>query len=193
MFSWFHFLTYALITAGTPGPNNIASMSNASQVGLKKSLPFNLGILTGFCIITVVCTAFFNLLAVFIPVIELPMLIIGAAYMLYLAWATFKSSPDIKEKQTHAGFVSGLLLQFINPKLYIYFIVSMEVYIMPYFKEQPLILFGFALFLAFLGCAFNILWAAFGSAFRWLFFKHARVINTIMALLLVYCSVSLFL
>lgn len=193
MFSWFHFLAYALITAGTPGPNNIASMTHASRVGFKNALPFNLGILTGFCVITVGCTAFFKLIAEFIPVIEAPMLIIGAVYMLYLAWHTFKSSSDIKEKQTRGGFVSGLLLQFVNPKLYIYFIVSMEVYIMPYFKDQPLPLFGFALFLAFLGCAFNILWAAFGSAFRWLFSKHARVVNTIMALMLVYCSVSLFL
>lgn len=193
MFSWFHFLTYALITAGTPGPNNIASMSNASRVGFKKCLPFNLGILTGFSLITVVCTAFFGLIAVYIPVIELPMLILGAIYMLFLAWETFKNSSDIKEKPSRGGFISGFLLQFINPKLYIYCIVSMEAYIMPFFKGQPLLLFGFALFLAFLGFAFTVLWAGFGSAFRWLFSKHARVVNSIMALLLVYCSVSLFL
>lgn len=27
MFNWFAFLTYAVITAATPGPNNIMSMS----------------------------------------------------------------------------------------------------------------------------------------------------------------------
>ena len=29
MFPWYAFLTYAVITAATPGPNNIMSMSNA--------------------------------------------------------------------------------------------------------------------------------------------------------------------
>ena len=33
MFSWFSFLTYAVVTAVTPGPNNIMSMSNGSRKG----------------------------------------------------------------------------------------------------------------------------------------------------------------
>lgn len=33
MFSWIQFLAYAAVTAGTPGPNNIMSMSNASRKG----------------------------------------------------------------------------------------------------------------------------------------------------------------
>ena len=43
MFSWFSFLTYAIVTAVTPGPNNIMSMSNASRKGFHRALPFNLG------------------------------------------------------------------------------------------------------------------------------------------------------
>ena len=39
----------------------------------------------------------------------------------------------------------------------------------------------------------TLCWSAFGSAFKWLFSKHARVVNLVMALLLVYCAVSLFL
>lgn len=45
MFSWIGFLSYVFITAFTPGPNNIMSMSNASRLGFKKAFPFNLGIL----------------------------------------------------------------------------------------------------------------------------------------------------
>ena len=56
-----------------------------------------------------------------------------------------------------------------------------------------MILLLFALLLAFIGFAFTLAWAAFGSVFRLLFSRHARVVNTIMALLLVYCAVSLFL
>ncbi len=193
MFNWFQFLTYAVITAATPGPNNLMSLSWGARKGFKKALTFNLGIGAGFAVASLLCTLFCSMLSSFIPKIQLPMKLIGAAYMLYLAWKTFTASPDIEEKSGEFGFVSGFLLQFVNPKLYIYCIVSMETYILPFFQGQWLTLALFALLLAFIGFLFTILWSAFGSTFRVLFSKHARVTNTIMALLLVYCAVSLFL
>ena len=193
MFPWYAFLTYAVITAATPGPNNIMSMSNAGRLGFRRALPFNLGIWVGFTIVMVLCTLFCTALSALIPAIRLPMLVLGAAYMLYLAWGTFRSSDVIQEDHSREGFLSGLLLQFINPKIYLYGVMSMEAYILPYYGGQPVILFLFALLLAFIGFMFTLAWAAFGSVFRLLFSRHARVVNTIMALLLVYCAVSLFL
>lgn len=192
MFSWANFLTYAIITAVTPGPNNIMSMSNAGRIGLKKSLPFNMGIWVGFSIVMLVCTFFCNTLSAFIPRIKLPMLIIGALYMLWLAWKTFRSSSEFNEDHSRSGFLSGLLLQFINPKIYIYCIVSMEAYILPFYQGAWGKLIFFALLLAFIGFAFTVCWAVFGSVFKMLFSKYAKVTNTVMALLLVYCAVSLF-
>ena len=192
MFNWFSFLTYAVTTAVTPGPNNIMSMSNGSRRGFRGALPFNLGIGVGFSIVMLLCTAFCSFLSSAIPKIKTPMLLAGAAYMLYLAWETFRSSGDLEENHSGDGFLSGLLLQFINPKIYIYGIMSMEVYILPYYHGQPLQLAGFALLLALIGFLFTLCWSAFGSVFKWLFCSHAKAVNTIMALLLVYCAVSLF-
>ena len=193
MFPWYSFLTYAVITAATPGPNNIMSMSNAGRLGFRRALPFNFGIWVGFTIVMVLCTLFCTALSALIPAIRLPMLVLGAAYMLYLAWGTFRSSDVIQEDHAREGFRSGLLLQFINPKIYLYGIMSMEAYILPYYSGQPAVLLFFALLLAFIGFVFTLAWAVFGSVFRLLFSRHARVVNTIMALLLVYCAVSLFL
>ena len=120
MFNWFAFLTYAVITAATPGPNNIMSMSNGGRLGFKGALPFNFDILAGFAAVMLICTAFCSTLTELIPAVKTPMLIAGAAYMLHLAWS------------------------------------------------------------------------AFGSAFRLLFSRHTKSVNTIMALLLVYCAASLF-
>ena len=192
MFQWVSFLTYACITAVTPGPNNLMSMSTAGKKGFKGALPFNFGIWIGFCMVTVLCTAFCNVLSAVIPRIKLPMLIIGALYMLYLAWGTYRSSGHLEEGTAQGEVLSGLLLQFINPKLYIYCIVSMEAYILPHFQGQALPLLGFALLLASIGAAFTVAWAAFGSIFKWLFATHTKLVNTIMALLLVYCAISLF-
>ena len=95
MFSWLHFLTYAITTAATPGPNNIMSMSNGNRLGFKKAIPFNLGIWVAFTILMILGATFCSLLLTFIPKIKLPMLIIGACYMLYLAWGTFRSPHKI--------------------------------------------------------------------------------------------------
>ena len=141
----------------------------------------------------VACTLFCTALSTLIPTIRLPMMILGAAYMLYLAWGTFRSSDVIQEDHSREGFLSGLLLQFINPKIYLYGILSMEAYVLPYYEDRPVILFLFALLLAFIGFVFTLCWSAFGSVFRRLFSQYARIVNTIMALLLVYCAVSLFL
>lgn len=193
MFPWYAFLTYAVVTAATPGPNNIMSMSNGNRLGFRGALPFNFGIWAGFTIVMVSCTLFCTALSTLIPTIRLPMMILGAAYMLYLAWGTFRSSDVIQEDHSREGFLSGLLLQFINPKIYLYGILSMEAYVLPYYEDRPVILFLFALLLAFIGFVFTLCWSAFGSVFRRLFSQYARIVNTIMALLLVYCAVSLFL
>ncbi len=193
MFNCFNFLTYAIITAITPGPNNIMSMSNASRLGFKKSLSFNLGIWVGFSLVMLICTFFCSILTSFIPKIKLPMLIVGSLYMLWLAWKTFRSSSELPEDYSRSGFVAGLLLQFINPKIYIYCIVSMDAYILPFYHGNWSLLIFFALFLAFIGFISTLCWSLFGSAFRVLFSKYAKITNSVMAILLVYCALSLFL
>lgn len=192
MFNWLAFLTYAFITAATPGPNNIMSMSNGGRLGFRGALPFNFGIWAGFSAVMLLCTAFCTTLTNLIPAVKTPMLIAGAAYMLHLAWGTFRSSGVIDEDHSRSGFYAGMLLQFINPKIYIYGIMSMQAYILPFYAGEPLTLALFALLLAFIGFAFTLCWSAFGSAFCLLFSRHTKTVNTIMALLLVYCAASLF-
>ncbi len=193
MFNWLNFLSYAVVTAVTPSPNNIMSMSNAGRLGLRRSFPFNLGIGVGFSAVMIICTFFCNMLSDIIPAIKTPMLFIGAIYMLWLAWKTLKSSSLIEENTSRSGFISGVLLQFINPKIYIYCIMSMEAYILPYYQGQWAVLIAFALLLAFIGFLFTLCWALFGSMFKLLFSKYAKITNFIMAGLLVYCAISLFL
>lgn len=192
MFPWIPFLTYAVVTAVTPGPNNLMSLSNGSRKGFWGALPFNLGILAGFSVVMLLCTAFCSLLYAWLPKIRTPMLVVGAAYMLFLAWETLRSGEITSIAGFRGGFLSGLLLQFVNPKIYLYGMMSMEAYILPFYQGRPVLLVCFALLLAGIGFAFSLLWSAFGSAFQRLFSRRAKQVNTGMALLLVYCAVSLF-
>jgi threonine/homoserine/homoserine lactone efflux protein len=169
------------------------SMSNAVHFGLKNSYPFNLGCFAGFFTVMLMCTIFSSTLFNYIPQVKIYMLAIGASYMLYLAWKIFKSSFEIKlDKPGKTSFISGLLFQFVNPKLYIYAITVMSVYILPVFNSK-MILAGFSFLLALVGITSTLVWALFGEAFHRLLHNNSRVVNTIMSLLLVYCAVSLFL
>ena len=69
----------------------------------------------------------------------------------------------------------------------------MEAYILPYYQGDWVALILFSLLLAFIGFAFTLCWSMFGSVFKLLFSKYAKVTNLIMAGLLVYCAISLFL
>ena len=188
------FLSYVLVTTFTPGPNNIMSMSNASRYGFKKSIMFNVGIFFGFFIIIALCSVFSVALYSLIPSIKPIMTCIGAVYILWLAWKTYKSKPhceNANKKRTNT-FLSGLLLQFVNPKVIIYGVTTVSTFIVPYYKSV-LVLTNFSAFLAFVGFVATCCWSLFGSVFQKFLVKNDKVVNIVMALLLVYCAVSLFL
>jgi len=192
VFPWPSFLSYIIIVAYTPGPNNIMSMNNAKNVGFRRGMVFNCGIFTGFLVVMVLCLIFSTVLYTIVPTIQLPMKIAGAAYMVYLMIKTIVPSKEHEIKNTSGSFLIGALLQLINPKIIIYGITAMSSYILPHYKAMPILL-SFAFLLAFVGFTSTICWALFGSLFSVLFSKHGRLLNIIMAALLLYCAVSLFL
>ena len=194
MFPFSSFLPYVFITAYTPGPNNILSMSNASRLGFRRSFPFNLGILLGFSIVMLLCAVFSAALFTFLPKVRPVMLALGAGYMLFLAYKTLRGGSSLqadKKNSRTSGFLSGFLLQFVNPKIIIYGVTSLSTYILP-FTTEPLWVCLSAIFLALVGFSGTLCWALFGSMLSRLFSQHARAVNVIMALLLVYCTAALF-
>lgn len=168
-------------------------MSNAARLGFRRSLRFNLGITAGFLVVMSVCTLFSSSLYSLLPKAKTAMQISGAAYMVFLAWKIWKSSAGLEfESGQEASFLSGMILQFMNPKIYIYAVTTMSLYILPLYHSLAA-LAGFTLVLTIIGASGSFVWALFGSAFCRFFAKHTNTVNLVMALLLVYCSISLFL
>ena len=193
MFPVSDFLIYCFMTAYTPGANNLLSMSNAARLGFRKSVSFNFGITMGFLIVMTVCTLFSSTLYSALPKVKFYMQLLGAAYMLYLAWKVWKTSSDLEvESRKESSFLSGMVLQFMNPKIYIYAITAMSLYILPLY-HSVVALIVFVLILTIIGASGSYVWALFGSAFCRFFTKHTKGVNLVMALLLVYCAVSLYL
>lgn len=185
------YLSYIFLTAFTPGPNNVMAMSNAGKYGFRKSLQFNLGVLFGLFIIMTACAAFTSLLYGFIPQIEPVMLCVGAAYILWLAWTVWRDNPhDNKRRVTRAsGIVSGMMLQFVNIKVILYGITGISTFILPHYKGFWA-LFPFVLLMSFVGFAGTCCWALFGTIFEVFLGRYKKIINVLLALLLVYCAIS---
>jgi cysteine/O-acetylserine efflux protein len=187
------YLSYVLLTSFTPGPNNIMAMSNASRVGFRRSLRFNAGVFAGFFCVTALACAFSLTLYRVLPGIKPVMTVIGAAYILWLAWKTATAKPHADDTDAVAGtFVSGLLLQFVNPKALLYGLTVASTFLVPYYKS-PAVLGAFCLFMAGVSFVSTSSWALFGSVFERFLSGNSRVVGLVMAALLVYCAVSLFL
>lgn len=186
------FLSYIIITTFTPGPNNIMSMSNASKYGLKKALPFNVGVFFGFFIIISLASLFSSTLFNIIPSIQPIMTYVGVTYILWLAWKTYRSKANIIDEDTKATntFFTGFILQFVNLKVIIYGLTITSTFIVPYYKSK-LMLGGFALMLSAVSFMSTFTWAVFGSILQKFFENHSKAVNIVMALLLVYTALTL--
>jgi threonine/homoserine/homoserine lactone efflux protein len=178
--------------AYTPGPNNIMSMNNAKNVGFKKGLIFNFGLLTGFFIVMLLCLFLTTVLYTVVPKIQFSMKILGAAYLIYLIVKTFIPSKKDEILNESGKFFIAASLQFINPKIILYGITAFSLFILPYYNGIPVLVF-FAFLLSFVGFSGSVCWALFGSLLSMLFNEHTKLLNIIMAILLLYCAISLFL
>jgi threonine/homoserine/homoserine lactone efflux protein len=188
------FIIILLVSTFTPGPNNILSMSRAAQVGFSRSFRLNLGMFAGFITIQGLITAFNFYLVQVLPVLKPILMVAGAAYILWLAFTiAFSNSNKKAPAQSNAGtFLMGFLLQFVNPKLYIFALTMISTFITPYYSDAPR-LAGFVVLMSFTGFIATCAWGMFGSVFKKLFTEHEVVLNRVLAGLLAGSAISLFL
>lgn len=187
------FLWFILLTAYTPGPNNILAMSHAIRHGFAKTLPLCMGMQTGFFVVIGGCVLFSSFLRSFAPAAEPVMRLLGAAYIAYLAWNTWRDKggrDNDGEDTPTTGFGTGLLLQCVNIKFILYGLTAMSTFIVPH-SEHIYEVIAYCLILIAGASSANILWALFGNAFQKIFSRYGRQLNAIMALLLLYCAVML--
>jgi cysteine/O-acetylserine efflux protein len=188
------FISYAVIASFTPGPNNIMSLSCGVKYGYKIALRFILGVTSGFVII-MLASAYLNIMLYnILPKIKVLMYIFGSLYMLYLAYNMIKprSSKKLATDYSVCSFKNGMVLQFINPKAILYGITITSSFIIPYYTAN-IVLISFSVALALLAFIATSSWALFGSIFQKFIAKYNKAFNIVMALLLLYCAVTLIL
>lgn len=186
------FLTYTLITALTPGPNNILALSSVNQYGFRRSLRTLAGMSAGFLVLMLACGVFTYSLISILPSATRWLVWAGAAYILWLAWKIANSPPTTSDDATKPlSFWLSFWFQFANVKIILYGITALSAFVLPY-TQSVIWVTAVSILLAIIGCLGNLVWALAGHVFQSLFRKHGRLVNRILALLLVYCAIRMF-
>lgn len=117
-----------LVLAISPGPDNIYVLTQSLANGTKSGIATTAGLISG-CIVHTTLLAF-GLSAILIASDEIfyGIKIIGAFYLLYLAYKVYKSDSDISisnnapKKSYLQLFKTGVIMNLVNPKVMIFFL-----------------------------------------------------------------------
>ena len=164
--NWIPLLTFLLITTLSPGPNNLSCISMGVQYGYKRSLIYIFGIVAGMVAQSLLSGLVSATLYDLFPRFETVLRYIGAAYIIWLAFATLNSSyGSNKNGAKPLGFKDGFLLQFLNVKGILFVLTVYTAYLQPILGNL-LFIFLAALLLGFRAFLVNSVWAGFGSTIR---------------------------
>lgn len=111
-------LPFVVVTSITPGPNNIMVTASAANFGYRRTVPHMLGVSLGFPVMLILLGAGPGQLFVIYPALHQAMKIVGAIYLLYLAWRIARAGDggDDSRPARPMTFVQGALFQWVNGK-----------------------------------------------------------------------------
>lgn len=181
------FVTYAFVTSITPGPNNTMLLASGLNHGFTRSLPHVFGISIGFALMVMGVGAGLGQLFIAYPSLHVMLRIVGAAYLLYLAWqiATAVPMQDAVERGRPFGFWKAAGFQWVNPKAWIMAVGAITTYV-PNGGGMHAVMILSVVF-ALVNAPSITLWVGFGTTLRrWLTDpRYLRMFNIAMAILLV--------
>lgn len=122
------FILSTIALAISPGPDNIYVLTQSLAHGSKSGLATTAGLISG-CIVHTTLLAFgISALITTSPGLFYGIKIMGALYLLYLAYKVFKSDASIAlaenaPKKSYTGlFKQGVLMNLLNPKVMLFFL-----------------------------------------------------------------------
>ena len=132
------FIAASSLISISPGPDNIFVLTQSALYGRNSGLMVTLGLCTGLIIHTLAVAlgvaALFQASSVAFAVLK----IIGAAYLLYLAWQAFTASRSELSASTRSKvrsvkelYMRGILMNVTNPKESIFFLAFLPQFTAP--------------------------------------------------------------
>lgn len=175
------------MTSITPGPNNLMLLASGINFGFRRTIPHMLGISAGFTLMVALIGLGLGQIFERQPFLYTILKIVGAAYMLWLAWGIAHAGPvgDGTARGRPMNFVEAAAFQWVNPKAWVMGIGAIATYSQPtnYLFSVGMV----ALIFGAVNLPSVCLWAAFGAAMRNLLGdpRIVRLFNLAMAALLV--------
>lgn len=124
------FLPFAIITAVTPGPNNVMLAASGANFGYRRTLPHLLGVILGFLFLTLVLGLGLEALFSRYPAVHTVLKVLGAAFLIYLAWRVASAGVHVAEggKGRPLTFLEAALFQWVNVKAWLVIINAIGLY-----------------------------------------------------------------
>ena len=131
------FLTSSILLALAPGPDNLFVLAQSAQHGRKAGLIVTFGLCTGVLVHTAAVTfgvaAIFQTSAMAFTLLKY----IGAAYLIYLAWMSFRATgkagadKKVKKLSYRKLYFRGVIMNVTNPKVSIFFLAFLPQFVDP--------------------------------------------------------------
>lgn len=185
------FLIYCFIVTFTPGPTNIVILSTVHNLGPKKAMEYTYGATIAFGLLLVISAMLNTMLITIIPKILIVMQIAGSFYMCYLAYQIYKMDPSKSSVNQTGSFMSGFLMQFLNPKVILFTMTVIPSFIIPHYTAMPDVTIS-VIAITLIGFLAFITWVLFGTIFKEFLQKHVKFVNVVMALFLAYSAIMIW-
>ena len=181
-------LVLATVSSFTPGPNTTLSTAMAANHGLRRAMRFVCAVPVGWGILFALCATGLGGLVVAFPPLRWGIVMLGTAYLLWLASRLWQSGSLQQADSTklQVGFVQGVGLQFLNIKAWMLALTIVAGWVAGREDATARTLVLLPIMVAY-GFVSNLTYAVAGSMLRhWL--AHGRrllVFNRCMAMALV--------
>jgi threonine/homoserine/homoserine lactone efflux protein len=120
---------FALVSSGTPGPNNALLWASGLQFGFRATVPQIIGTSTGIGILALAVAAGLGVVVTGLPEVELALKLVGSAYLLFLAYqlaggAALQRARIARPLRIH----EAAAFQFLNPKAWLFALAAVSTF-----------------------------------------------------------------
>ncbi|WP_409011694.1 LysE family translocator [Aeromonas salmonicida] len=186
---------FAVLTCGTPGPNNLMLTASGANFGVRRTLPHLTGVAVGQPVLQLVMALGLYPLFESWPLLRLGLQIFGSLYLLWLAWriAVAGAPGDPARRARPLTLLEGLGFQFLNPKAWMMAISAISLFSLPGASYWPS-LWGIMLVFPLVGFPVCFVWVLFGHQLsNWISTDRGwRRLNGSLGVLTALCVVMLW-
>lgn len=180
-------ITFAMVTAFTPGPNNLMLAASGANFGFRRTVPHIAGITIGFMTVFLAAGAGLASLFAALPQLYDLLKILSVLFLIYLAWRIGSAGrAERRDRDRPLSFTQAALFQAVNPKGVSVIISTVSAYTSDAHSlasEISVLLIVFVL--TTIGATTS--WCLFGTAIARIFMtrRKLRMFNVTMAFLLI--------